>query len=250
MWGRIIPGSFPEHKVLGNKAKTFSLLVCATNTVAYFRCKIILHIVNTASDDSCGGGLETRLHSSPLKPHIAHPSHFPVSTSCLSYLLLVTGQSTVVCAHEVTSLHRGNGCQKCFPLVWKQVGPTLLVHPQQLMSAIGKQGLGKGWLHRWNMGLKSHTFWVWRCLLGRLPWQHQGASVSMQGRVLIPSCPQTPPTCWSQGAPSVSQCQRQGAMLCCPVADSCNTVLFVTGLDEDHWTVVVLFDASCTFFRS
>ena len=88
VWGQISPGSFPEYKVLGNKAKISSLLVCATDTVAYFRCKIILPIAHTASDDSCGGGLETRLHSSPLKPHTAHPSHFPVSTSCLSCLLV------------------------------------------------------------------------------------------------------------------------------------------------------------------
>ena len=97
----------------------------------------------TASDQSCGGGgLETRLHNSPRPTQPIH--HTPTfqrliehesETSRSSYLLVVPGQSTVVCAHEVTSLYLGNGCQKCLPFVWKQVGSALLVHPKQLMSA-------------------------------------------------------------------------------------------------------------------
>ena len=149
-------------------------------------------------------------------------------TSRSSYFLVVPGQSTVVCAHEVTSLHLGNGCQKRLPLVWKQVGPALLVHPNQLMSASEKRGLGKGWLDRWNTGLKMGMPYL---LSVKIPLrtialtasgcfcEYARASVDPQlppktTHLLIPRC-----------SLSVSMSETR-----CHVVLSCNMILYVTGL--------------------
>lgn len=73
VWGQISPGSFPEHKVLGNKAKISSLLVCATDTVACFDAKSFSTLLTLQVMIAVEEGWKQGYTLPPLSP--AQPIH-------------------------------------------------------------------------------------------------------------------------------------------------------------------------------